>query len=300
MLTIIAPDGQQASVSPALIWVLVSLAIAVIGAFYALRSVGLYTMAKKRELKHAFIAFIPLVWVYTACKLIGKVRIFGSTFEKLAILFCVIFSLAEVVSFFYELIIYYPVIGNFLVGNELVIVTVTDSDLAAAYTSGLKTIWGNFGVYGGVSYVDPYPAMGIYPEVLRPLLTTFQYASMILDLASIIIMISIYINLFRKYYPKHFILFAILSWMGIFAPLVFAVRNRQAVNYQDYLRERYNAWYANANPYGGQAPNGAPQAPPTPFEEFAEKDEIDPGNPFENFDQKSKEKKENKDDDFFD
>ncbi len=297
MFYIMYPDGQLQEISKALVWVTFAISIAVLLAFYALRSVGLYKMAQKKGLDHAFIAFIPLVWVYTACKLIGKVRIFGSTFEKLAIAFCIICSLATVLNLFYQLIIYYPIIGNFLAGNELVIVTVTDSALVDTYTKNYQPIWGNFNIFGGANFVDPYPRMGIYPEVLSPLLTVSQYTSMILDLASLIIMISIYINLFKRYNPRHFILYAVLSWMGIFAPLVFSLRNREGRDYNDYVRERYN-WYANHNPYGGQAPNGQPQAPSSPFEEFAEKDEIDPGNPFSDFEDKKDKGKDS--DDFFD
>ena len=70
--------------------------------------------------------------------------------------------------------------------------------------------------------------------------------------------------------------------MGIFAPLVFVVRNIEAMDYSEYVRNRYNNMYVNGNPYGG-AYNRPPQAPPTPFEEFAEKGEVDPGDPFAEF-----------------
>ncbi len=301
MLKIIFPDGTQTGepVSQGIIWTFIIISLAVTLAFYALRSVGLYVMAKKRELKHAFIAFIPLAWIYTACKLVGKVRIFGSTFEKLALLACIIFSVGQVLSFFYDFIIYFPVIGNFLAGHELCMVLVTDSELIDTYTQGLTTIWGNFSIYGGTGYVDPYERMGIYAETLNPVLTATYYTSMVFDLATIIITVTLYINLFRKYYPQHFILFAVLSWMGIFAPLVFAVRNRQPMDYNDYLKSRYNAWYAGGNPYGGHInQNPTPQTPPTPFEEFAEKDEIDPGDPFANFNRPTSGNDKDKDDFF--
>ncbi len=300
MIKIILPDGVQRELAPALIWVMVSLFIAIKLTFYLLRSFGLYTMAKKRELKHAFLAFIPCAWMYTACKLIGKVRMFGSTFEKLALTFVIIFSVGETLSFFYDFIVYFPIIGNFLSGKELYWVWVTDPELAAGFTAGMKNV-GN-GLYC-VDFSNPYTNMGIEPQTVNVVMSVIYYISMFTDIAILFISISVYINLFRRYAPRHYILFSILSFMGIFAPFVFAVRKKEPVNYSDYLRSRYSMWYANGNPYGGQAPNGEPQAPSTPFEEFAEKDEIDPGDPFDNFDYgKPKENNDNNEDkdDFFD
>ena len=83
-------------------------------------------------------------------------------------------------------------------------------------------------------------------------------------------------------------LFSILSIFGLFGPFVFAVRNREPIDYMDYVRSRYRYY---GNPYGGgpyNNPYGNPpqnqQRPPeTPFSEFAERGEIDPGDPFADF-----------------
>jgi hypothetical protein len=41
-----------------------------------------------------------------------------------------------------------------------------------------------------------------------------------------------------------------LSWIGIFEILLFIIRKKDPVDYNEYLRSRYNGWYANGNPYG--------------------------------------------------
>ena len=46
------------------------IALVVIVGLYLLRSFGLYKLAKNNGVDKAFIAWIPCVWVYTACKLV--------------------------------------------------------------------------------------------------------------------------------------------------------------------------------------------------------------------------------------
>ncbi len=284
-------DGQHHQISSALIWVYASISVAITLAFYFLRSFGIYTMAKKKGLNNAFLAFIPCAWVYTACKLIGNVRTFGATFSKLALTFVIIFSIGNVLNFLYQFISYFPVVGNFLVGNELYLIVSIEQGVFDSYAqAGMNHLGGN--IYGYV--VNPYEKLGI-ERAVELTANIIYYITVLTDLAILVITISIYINLFRKYIPNHYVLFTILSVFGIFAPLVFAVRNKAPMNYSDYLRSRYNMWYAGGNPYGGQANTGAPQTPPTPFEEFAEKDEIDPGDPFSNFENKSSDKNDNDD-----
>ena len=62
------------------------IALAVLLAFYALRSIGIYVIAKKQEQKHAFLAFVPFAWLYIVCKLLGpfqKLRSYCALFFRL-------------------------------------------------------------------------------------------------------------------------------------------------------------------------------------------------------------------------
>ena len=76
------------SIDNSYIWVGLSIALAIVIAFYLLRSIGLFVLAKRQNVKHAYLAWIPLVWFYLLCKLIGKVRLFNMPYEKIAIWLC--------------------------------------------------------------------------------------------------------------------------------------------------------------------------------------------------------------------
>jgi len=291
MFTFIGINNEPVNLPNTVVWVGVAISIAIALAFYALRSIALFKMAKKRGIRKAFLAWFPLLWFFIACKLVGKVKIFGSTFEKLAVWFCLIFSLAEFLAFAYEFLIYFPVIGNFLAGNQLYI-------LPAEMTTGkirnnCVQIWEDFEIYGRAGqYVNPYVQAGI-STVINGIMTGVYYASMVFDLLSIVVTLSLFVQLFKKYWPSHFVLATILSFiLGLFPIFAFVVRNKEPMDYTEFLRSRYNSFYANGNPYGGAYQNRPPQdVPPTPFEEFADKDEIDPGEPFSEFASKKDDKR---------
>ena len=62
----------------------ICLILAVIIAFYVLRSIGLYKMAENSGVKNAWFAFIPFGWIFTAGKIIGTAKIFGRPFKNFA------------------------------------------------------------------------------------------------------------------------------------------------------------------------------------------------------------------------
>ena len=144
-----------------------------------------------------------------------------------------------------------------------------------------KTLMG--GVYGGRDFVNPYGS-GIY--TLSKILKVVSLITMITDVAGIVISVMVFFSLFKKYNPRNYFLFGILSLLfGLFGPLVFAVRKREPMNYMDYVRSRYN-YSPYGNPYGtpyGNPPSGNSQPRGgSPFEEFKDKNE-DQGEPFDEF-----------------
>lgn len=264
--------------------------LAVYIAFYVLRSIGLYTLAKNQGVDKPYIAFIPCVWMFTACKLIGKVRYFGSTAEKLAVWASVIFSCAIVFPAVYNFIGYFPYVMYYLEGGSIDIVS-----------------------RGGL-YIRPVTDGGnefnnLFDTPFLNGLTSVLYVfNLILRLAEIFITVSVYIALFRKFWPEHYILAAVLSFLGFFPILIFVVRNRKAVDFNEYIRQRYygagftpygNRYYGQgqggrANPYGnGGVPYGGySDGRDEPFDEFNNR----PEEPFGEFDGSGENDKDENDD----
>lgn len=264
-------------------WVIFTIvfALTITLAFYGLRSIGVYKLAKKQGLNYCFLAWIPFAWVFTVCKLIGKTRLFSSPFEKIALTVCILYSAVQLVGIIYNFMVYFPYAMYYFNGGQITF-------NMGYLPNGVRPISvGNDFVY-------------IFPDPYSRGMNAFAYASSFVGLLSVFIVIPMYISLFRKFYPEHFILASVLSFLGFFAPFVFAIRNRKAVDYAEYLRSRYGGRYAN--PYyhygqnggqggqsgqDGQQQQGGYQTPPdTPFEDFAERGEVDPGNPFPDFDNK--------------
>ena len=285
MFTFYGLDGSSGTIKNSVVWSAFSIAFAVIIAFYVLRSIAIYVMANKQGIKKAWLAFIPCVWVYTASMLVKETGFFGKSFGKIALWFAIIYSVSEVLLLVYNFMLYLPIVGNFLAGHELFILVVSEENKATA--SSLVQIWEGMDIYGGADFVDPFARLGMSARFVRIFMNVVDIVSSICSIVSAVMIIFLYINLFKKYYPRHYIVMAVLSWMGIFAPLVFAVRNREPVNYRDYVRQRYNGWYYNGNPYE----NNYQQRPPQndngnkqPFDEFESKEDSQPKNPFDEFD----------------
>lgn len=290
MITFINENGFAFSVQLSSLLAPIIIVLCVTIAFYVLRSIGIFVLAKRAGINKRFLAFIPFVWIYLACKLIGNAQIFGRTFSQLAVLFCVIFSVAGYLQFIFDFLLYFPIAGNLLYGREIFIIA--SEELASGYTPTLAQ-----GIYGGADFVNPYKG-ALY--TIYQILNVSSYFLSVLNIASLVIGISVYFNLFKNYWPQHYMLFGILSIFGLSAPFVFAIRNKQPVNFNDYLRSRYGVYgghygnpyggYSGGNPYGNGYNQGGynqGQTPPkSPFEEFAGKCEKDPGNPFEEFDNK--------------
>lgn len=290
MITVIN-DSFSETMSNGLVWTAAIIRIAIFLAFYALRAIGLYVLAKRQNVRHAYLAWIPCVWMFIAVKLIKKVKLFNVPFEKFAIWFCIGFSISQILTFITNFVVYFPLVGNFLMGRDIVM---SGSEL---YLKQGYNEWTS-GIFVGPDFVNPY---GEAHNFFVTLLNVISYVSIPFDLVNVFIVVIVYINLFKCYWPQHYILAAILSIIGLFAPFAFVIRKKDPVDYMDYVRSRYNYYnYPYGNPYGGAPRGGNPygnqygqpngqynQAPPTPFEEFADKGEVDPGDPFDEFNDKN-------------
>lgn len=246
--------------------------------FYVLRSVGLFTLAKRKGLKNVWLSWIPCGWIYIACMLVGETRIFGIEFKKAALWLAIIFAVGELLSLVYDFIKWFPYVAYFLspTGNPEITIK--------------NTTAGTFIIPGSDFNGDVFPSV----ETLGfGIMNTFSsVCGVIVSIATIFL----YINIFRKYYPQHYIIASVFSFLGLFGPFVFSIRNRKETKYSDYIRARYGNMYGPySNPYNGN-PNdpryGDPRygqnyrderPPETPFKDFAERGDVDPGDPFSEF-----------------
>lgn len=265
----------------------VAIALGIIATFYLLRSLGLYTLAKRQNVKNPVLAWIPLLWFYIACKLVGNARFFNKPVEKLALVLTIIFAISGFITFAMDVLAYYPIAINMFAGG-------VDWAIGAqptGFTNGDLFVQG---IYHSGAIINPYGASGIL--VVNDILNVLDYISAPLGLVCLVIELTVYMGLFRKFIPQHYLLFMFLSILiGIFGPLVFAIRKKAPVNYIDYMRSRYQYNQYN-NPYNRGGYNGNPnnnpyansrvqQAPPqSPFGEFEARAKKDPTNPFEEFD----------------
>ncbi len=292
MLTFIS-DTFPFEIPNATVWITAVIALLIPVALHVLRAIGLYKLAKKKELKCAFMAWLPCVWIYVAIRLIGECRFFGTTMAKLAVLFTVLFATAELLTLAYNFIIYFPYVGNYLAGRNIYIDNNNYIELPADYVE----LWVGIGVYGKAGeFVNPYKNIFLIQNIMN----VIYYVSAILDIAYAIIIVTVLINLFRKYWPQHYILASILSLFGLDGIFIFVIRNKQPVSYMDYLRSRYQHYNPygpyGPNPYGqnpyqnnayGQNPN-ANAEPESPFEDFQDPSEKKPKDPFSDFSDKNR------------
>lgn len=212
-------------------------------ALYVLRSIGLYKLAKNNNVKGKAFAWIPFLWIYTACKLCGSVRFFGKTHKSLPIIFTVLFTIAGILPIVYDFLAYFPVVGYYLQGG-----TVSFGNPLTESSQLYMTVLENVGIYvettGHFAFNNPYSN----PSVVYKVLDSLYYVVSILEIAVIFIEVPVYFDLFRKYIPQRALLFGLLSvFLNIFPIMVFIIRNKKAVDYNEYMRQRYNAYYGGMN-----------------------------------------------------
>ena len=252
-------DGMSiARVNDAVIWISVIITLAVPVAFYLLRSFGLYTLGKRNGVRNAYIAFIPFIWYYVLFKLIRESNIFGFSFGKFATIFTVICSASAIIPFIVNAFDVIAYAGYYLQGGELTYLLLDGT------------------INAGSNFVNPFDV-----GWLKLTISILSYVSSALEIITLVLEVFAYINLFRKFWPEHYILGAVLSAMQLFPIMVFIIRKKKAVNFIEYMRSRY--YYGNQyGPNNYSSPQNRQQKPENPFGEFSEKEKT-PDDPFEEF-----------------
>ena len=84
---ILALEGMvnPVEIPRALVYFYVLSILLVTVALYVLRAIGLRTIAKRNGVKGGiWTVWVPFLWIYIACKIVGDMRLFGISFKTLA------------------------------------------------------------------------------------------------------------------------------------------------------------------------------------------------------------------------
>ncbi len=219
---------------------------------FILQGVGISTMAKRRGIDKRWLAFVPFVNIWYVGKLAGDCQFFGQKMKRAGL---------------------YAMIG------QIVATLVTCAMIASE-------------VYLWTMHGSPDLTTGVWHGLSGFSLTVFNFYDISLYIVSIaqlvceILFFILLTSLYKQYEPKNYF---ILSLLTLLVPLarffiIFALRNRRAIDYEAYMRARQEAYarrrqqYSNPynNPYGNggynQSPYGqnAGATQPKPEEPFAE------------------------------
>ena len=137
-----------------------------------------------------------------------------------------------------------------------------------------------FCVYGGLSivfnvfYFLPdvvYLASGrevIYTNLAITLLEKVELIMALLGLAKTIVEINLYIVLFRKFWPQYYIVVSVLSIFGLFPIMVFLIRNKVVMSFEQYVR----SMNSTSNNTYRETSTPKPSKKDDPFSEFGDDD----------------------------
>jgi hypothetical protein len=169
------------------------------------------------------------------------------------------------------LLAYLPLVGYFLQGGNIYIGSY--SDRVNSHVE-LYRIIGALHQLTGPIYVEnivyPYASF----QTLSNALSIISLGHFFLSIVVSIIEINLFLVIFRKFWPAHYIVAGIVSFFGLFPIFIFAIRKKMGVRIVRYT-PNYNGYNQN-NYYGGGY--GAPQRPASrpvddPFAEFSDKDD---------------------------
>ena len=265
--------GYGNQISDTLIWSVLGAVVAVFLAMYVLRSFGVYKLAKTKQVKSPWLAFIPLAWTFTIGKVIDDTAVFfGKRIKKFATWFCVIFSVANLLSIAYFIIVYGPLIGYYLQGygkGAEIWIANSEAAIKAIQNKGLVEYgFQGMGVFTATNFVFPYGAGFKVPFYI------IQILSSVMDLVNVVFEITMFTAVFRKFWPRQIWSATIFSIFGLFPIFVFVIRNKKEITPEEFIRNTYGNPYGNpyANPYNNPYSNTANQntgaSKSEPFSEF--------------------------------
>ena len=262
MLNIIDATGFGMQVSTGTVIAVMAVPLLVRVFFYLLRSIGIYVLAKRAGIKQAWLGFVPCVWIYPLIKLLSNAndKFFGK-FSNLGIgLTTVGVALSGILTVFVSLVKIIPLLGYYLQGG-------TVSLVLGETESFFMT---------GQDFVNPFDT-----AAMATILNIVEWVRTPLGLFALVVEVFMYISLFKLYWANNYILGTVLSVLGLFGIMVFIIRKKQSIDFNEYLRSRYSNVYNpyGPNPYGAPPQNPTPNNNDDPFKDFTQNEE-----PFSEFD----------------
>ena len=260
LLQIIFSDGTYAVIYAWQAIVILSLTAAVALALYVLMGIGLNKLASANGVRLGWLGFVPFVRYFIAGKIAGAARVFGKKMKNagfwLAIVSGVFFAMNAVSQYFR----YYPLGLAFFSGEIVEFVP-------------LETGW---------TYTSPALEGFSYFAGVETYMNVWYWLSFPVQLVQYFFFVLTFMQLFKKFNPRNYFTFTLVSVLGelfglsLASAFVFAQRNKKAVNYNDYLKEQYMRMQGMYAP-----PRETP--PDNPFREFGGRGDNDPGDPFAEF-----------------
>jgi len=293
MLTVVDGVGTAVDFGLGAIFAVVGVALAITALFYVLRSIGLYVMAKRQNLKYAYIAWIPFAWVFIAGKLSKTANIFGFRIKNFALFLTIFFSVSQGISLIFMLVQYVPLAGYLLQcasRGETALIGYAMSDQIVFKPEYYNQYQLMSGVYVGTNFTFTYA-----PWIIKTL-QIMNIVTLVVDIVYMVLLYTMYFNLFRTYWPQHYFSAFLFSIFGLFPIFVFAFRKKDPINYEEFVKARYGDYMARRGQYyndpfmdgqGGQngynEPNSRNQ---DPFGEFENSKSQSNSEPFSEYDKK--------------
>ncbi len=222
---------------------------------FSLQGAGLYEMAKRRNLKNKWLAFVPFANICYMGKLAGECGFFGHKMKN--------------------------------AGLYAMIAQILSTCLACAY---IFSEWYLYSRHGAPQQSDALTSAPLWTGLsgfslkVSKLYDISMQLFMIFSLISQLLLLVLVMGLYKKYEPKNYMS---ISMLTLFIPAarfvtVFVLRKNRAVDYEAYMRARREEYFRRQQQYRGGAPYGQnpynqpygqnPYTPPkqeNPFEEFA-------------------------------
>ena len=202
---------------------------------FILQGVGLYVMAKKRDIKNRWMAFVPFVSILYIGKLAGECNVFGHKMKRIGL---------------------YTMLAQIVTSLLLIAIIVAEFHLYINCVENIHYTETGIPYWGGLEGID---------QKIHNFYEFGNYLVAIFQLIYRILMIILIMALCKCYNPQNYIFMSILTFMIPMSRfiIIFVFRNRKAVDYAAYMRAkkeeymRRQQYYYRNNPYN-QNPYGNP------------------------------------------